>query len=412
MNKVIIYLMMIHLLISLSGQADAGELDNYINALSNKGVEPSAYVLDKLSDHDLIIFDDALHTAVRPFEFYAELISNPEFSSMAGYIFLEVVAVNQQPALDSYLESEPEDLTLLYPAFQNDFSGRGWPYKTYFDLIRAVREVNSELPEEQKLRVIAVNAPEYWEKIETPRDLELFRLSLSGNDYTMYRIISSYMKEFRSGIKGIFLTNTRHAYKGIKDSAGDYYLNCGTFFHLRHPGRTFSIRLHNITLSLKKKRDTSPETARSTEGLENLVIEWTRMENGLWDRAFREFGNRPVALDLEGTPFGKALYTGNHMLNAEEGQTIYDAYDGLIFLGPLEGARRTAMVDFIYTGKFKMELSRRIKILYNQEQLNTLLEKNGYNSVEEYIEKEYTYQPEIPEPLVEEIEPLNYPEKE
>jgi len=411
MNKVITYLMMFHLLISLSGQADAGELDPYMDALINKGIEPSSYVLDKLSDHDLIIFDDALHTAVRPFEFYTELISNPDFCSMVGYVFLEVVAVNQQPALDSYLESEPEDLTLLYPAFQNDFSGRGWPYETYFDLIRAVKEANSELPEEQKLRVIAVNAPEYWEKIETPRDLELFRLSLSGNDYTMYRIISSYMKEFRSGIKGILLTNTRHAYKGIKDSAGDYYLNCGTFFHLRHPGRTFSIRLHNITLSLKKKRETGSETARSTEGLEKLVIEWVRMENGLWDRAFREFGDRRVALDLQRTPFGMAPYVGNHMLDVEEGQTIYDAYGGLIFLGPLEEARRTAMVDYIYTGRFRMELGRRIKILYNQEQLKTLLENNGCNSIEEYIEKEFTYQPEIPEPLVKEIEPLNHPEK-
>lgn len=217
------------------------------------------------------------------------------------------------------------------------------------------------------------------------------------------------MKEFKSGEKGIFLTNTRHAYKGIKDSRGSYYLNCGTFFHLRHPGRTFSIRFHNITLNLKKRTETGPGTVRSAEGLESLVIEWVRMENGLWDRAFRELGNRPVALDLKGTPFGMAPYAGNHMLNVEEGQTMYDAYDGLIFLVPLEETRRTAMVDFIYTGSFKLELQRRMRILYTGARMNSILENNGYQSLEEYVNKEFVHEPEIPEPLINSIEPLKHP---
>lgn len=55
------------------------------------------------------------------------------------------------------------------------------------------------------------------------------------------------------------------------------------------------------------------------------------MDNGLWDKAFEENGNTPVAISLNDNVYGKAGYVGNHMLNVVNGQTMYDAYDGLIF---------------------------------------------------------------------------------
>lgn len=273
MKKTILFIFMLFLFIDTDSQASETEkLLPYLNTLKQRGADPVSYVVDKLNKYDLIIFDDGLHTAVSPFEFYRELLRNPDFLEKVRYIFLEAVPVNQQPALNSFISAEEEEIELLYPAFQNDFSGKGWPYKTYFDLMREVRKANSGLTEENRLTVIAVNAPSYWKEIDSPEDIDLFRLSLTGNDYTMYRIITSYLDDFSSGEKGVFLTNTRHAYKGIKNRRGDYYLNCGTFFNLRNPGKTFSIRIHNINLYLKKKKETGPETARTTEGLEKLVV--------------------------------------------------------------------------------------------------------------------------------------------
>jgi len=404
----ILYILILFIFIKTDLHAsESGTLQRYIDTVQKSGVEPASYVIEKLNKHDLIIFDDGLHTAVRPFEFYRELLRNPDFLDKVRYIFLEAVPVNQQPALNSFLSAEKEQFELLYPAFQNDLSGKGWPYKTYFDLMRAVREANSGLTEEKRLRVIAVNAPSYWKEIDSPEDVDLFRLSLTGNDYTMYRIITSYLDDFSSGEKGIFLTNTRHAYKGIKNSRGDYYLNCGTFFNLRNPGKTFSIRIHNINLYIEKKKETDSETARTTEGLEQLVVEWVRMEDGLWDSAFDETGNRPIAFDLEDTPFGRAVYIGNHMLDVAPGQTIHDAYDGLIFLVPLEKTRRTAMVEFIYTDNFKRELKRRLKLLYTEAQMKRLLKEHGCKSIDEYIDLRFVYRPEAAQPMLDSIGPAD-----
>lgn len=375
----------------------------YIQVVKERGEDPLPFITEKLDSFDLIIFDDALHTAVEPFEFYQKLIGNEDFQKKVKYIFLEVVPINQQPALDAYLESASGDMEALYPAYQNDFSGTGWPYKTYFDLMEAVREVNSALPEDERFKVAAVNAPTYWGEIDTKKDLDFFRLSLAGNDYTMYKVISEYLDAFKSGKKGIFLTNTRHAYKGIKNKEGEYYWNCGTFFHRLNPGKAYSVRFHSVNLYFEGKKKPKTGRAKTTEGLEGLIVKWVRMEEGLWDSAFKAFGNRTVAFDMKNTPFGEAEYIGNHMLNAAGGQTMYDAYDALVFLAPLEEQRQTAMAGFIYTGEFKAELARRYRILYTAEQIEDMAGGSSPEALKKYIDARYVSKPEKIQPLVEKI---------
>lgn len=407
-TKLLLFLLLITLIsCSFSWAQNSVRLQPYVNTLVEKGKDPISFVLDKLDQYNLILFDDALHTAVEPFNFYQELIKNPEFNKKVKYFFLEVASVNQQPAIDAYFESETNDLTLLYPAFQNDFSGYGWRYKTYFDLLQTIWSLNHSLASEDQIKVIAVNAPTYWTEINTSKDIELFRLSLIGNDYTMYKIILSYLDNFKSGKKGIFLTNTRHAYKGIKNSENKYYWNCGTFFNLHTPGYTYSIRFHNINLCFEGKKEVDTNTVKTTEGLENVIVKWVRMENGLWDSAFKKFGSKPVAFDLKDTPFGKADYIGNHMLNVAPGQTMYDAYDALIFLAPIKKLHQTAMVGFLYTEKFKQELERRIKILYTPQQIKNELKGSGVNSIREFVDKTFQHEPEILQPLAKSIGPID-----
>ena len=406
MQKEKILILLFVLLGAITSFAEQNEkMMPYVQTLKEKGDEPIHFILDKLNNHDLIIFDDALHTAVEPFEFYQNLIQNPAFQKKAKYIFLEVVSVNQQPALDAYFDSEVDDLSLLYPAFQNDFSGTGWPYQTYFDLLQTVWKTNATLPVQDRFKVIAVNAPTYWQEINTSTDVDLFRLSIAGNDYTMYKIILSYLDNFQSGDKGIFLTNTRHAYKGIKKRNNQYYLNCGTFFYLYNPGKTYSVHFHNISLSFEGEKDIDPNTPKTTEGLEDVIVKWVRMEKGIWDSAFEENGNVPVAFDLSDTPFGRAEYIGNHMLNVAPSQTMQDAYDALIFLAPVEIQHQTAMVDYIYTDKYKQELERRSKFLYTKEQIDQMLSAYGLKSERDFIDNYFVYKPEVLQPLLKEIGP-------
>lgn len=364
-------------------------LQPYIEVLRQQGHDPVDFVLARLNDYDLLIFDDAWHPVVEPFEFYQELVQTPEFRTQVKNIFVEIFPLNKQPHLDAYFNTEPENRELLYPAFQDDFSGTGWPLQTYFDLLHTVYEVNRELPAEERLRVLAVNAPTYWREIKTSQDVQLFRKSLIGNDYTMYKIILSELDRFESGQKGIFLTNTRHAYKGIKDRNGRYFWNCGTFFYQWHPGKTYSIRFHNLALFVEQEKPVDANTARTTAGMERFSYKWVRMADGLWDSAFAALENKRIALPLRDNIFGKEPYVGNHMHKAAAGQTMYDANDAIIFLAPLEALHNSAKVDFIYTPAFRQELERRYRLLYAEAQLKKQMEENQVNALQELIDKQH-----------------------
>jgi hypothetical protein len=283
------------------GQTDPeSRLQQYIEVLQEKGQEPVSFILNRLDSVDLLIFDDAWHPGRDIFDFYQTLITRREFYNRVKYIFIEGFSVSKQPDIDAYFESNPEDQTLLYPVFQDDFSGHGWRLKTYFDLLHTIYTINKNLPQSERLSVIAVNAPTYWSEIATAYDLQLFRKSLMGNDYTMYRIILSAMDEFKLQKKGIFLTNTRHAYKNIRDRQNNLFWNAGTFFHQRHQGKTYAIRFHHLTLSISHEKKPPNTQAATTAGMEKLEYKWIRMAHGLWDSAFAFMENKPLAFSLQG----------------------------------------------------------------------------------------------------------------
>jgi len=326
-------------------------------------------------------------------------VRRPEFRGAVDVVFLEAVAINQQPHLDAFLASgEPAD---LLPAFRNDVSGTGGiGYLTYLELLSAIRLANLASPSDEQLRVVAVSNPVYWSAITSAREVELFQQSLAGRDYDMYRLILDELDGFRAGKKGVFLTNTRHAYTGVRRADGGFFWNTGTFFRQWHPGKTCSIRIHNVTLSIEREVDDA-SAPRTAQGLERVAYRWARVDGGRWDRAFAALGDGPLAVPLTGTSFGRAPYLGNHQLEAAPGQTMADAYDALVFLAPLEELHQSAALPGLYAADFLPELARRYRLLRSEPELAAEMQAAGVSTLPELVEKTFVEWPESPVPAVE-----------
>jgi hypothetical protein len=378
------------LLFPASGRGDTDErLESYLRVIREHGQEPARFVIEKLKSYDLLVFDDGLHTAVEPFEFLQRLLRDDEFRKLRPTLFLEVIPVNKQRHLDAYLAAAEDDQQLLFPAFQDDANGRGFPYQTYFDLLRVARAVNQALPPAERFAVRGVGSPTFWAEIQTPADWRQFGKSMLSYDHHMYAVITDELAQFRAGKKGIFVANTRHAYKGIRRKDGQFYWNATTFLSQRHPGKCFSVRLHNVQLSIRAAKPASKDGGASLEGRDRIDYKFVRMAHGLWDAAFRANGDKPVAIPLADNVFGREPYLGNHQLDAAPRQTMADAYDALIFLAPLEKLRQTALTDVIYTPAFRAELKRRYRILYTETQLTELLKANEAKDLDELIAKSF-----------------------
>jgi hypothetical protein len=366
-----------------AGKDDA-HLRPYVDVLEKQALAPVDFVLNAMKNHQLLIFDDGLHTAVEPFEFYQQILETPAFNSRVKTVFIELLPLTRQPAIDAYLSADEENPELLFPAFQ-DATGFGLAYKTYFDLMRTIYNVNATLPDAERLKVYGVNSPTYWSEIRTSEELALYRDGKIGRDNYMYGIILDRMNSFETNARAMFLTNSRHAYNGIRQNNGQFYWNTATFFRQWHPGATYTIRFHSPSLHLER-RAADPTTARTDQGLEDKIVKWARIGDGIWDSAFAALQNRPMGFALPGTPFGREPYIGNHMLDVKPGQTMGDAYDGVIFLAPMEALRKTAILDIIYTDEFKLEVARRYRIHYTDEQLKTRFERYGVSTLQEMAE--------------------------
>lgn len=376
----------------------------YYQVLKKQGVPPVKFMLDKINTYDLLIFDDALHLAQEPFDFYQQLIKNKAFAKTLNYIFLEILPVTAQRHIDAFLKSPNKNQALLYPAFQQTFDAYPINYKTYFDLLDTIWEVNQRLSKKDKIRVMGVDIPLLWEGIQTKDDWINYRKILKGRDYNLYQVILESMAKFKQAKKGVFLTNTRHAYKGIKNKQGKLIWNCATFFTQRHPGKTYSVRIHNVNLNIYKKLKTEAQT---TQGLDQVKYRWIRMENGLWDAAFEANGEQPVAISLKNNVFGNAAYTGNHSLIAQAGQNMYNAYDALVMLAPLEKLHFAAKVGAVYTPEFQKEMIRRLKILNTPAQIKALLRENKVNSLENFVKELSKDSPIRPNSLIKQLRGKN-----
>lgn len=381
--------LLILLVMSWFAPAQSSKVMRYSQELKAQGQDPVDFVAKALGETDLIIFDDALHSAREPFVFYNQLINSKSLSGKLNFIFLETISTTAQPAIDHFLNGKVKDSTLLVKAFQDDYTGTGWNLQTYLDLFSTVWEHNRLAPDSLKIKIIGVNPPIYWEGIHTKQDYELFQNSLQARDYFMYLEILSVMEEFANGKKGLFLTNTRHAYKNIRKANGKLYWNTGTFFSQWNSGKTLAVRIHNATLSIEAVKNT---TGKTSGELNEMAYRWIKMDNGRWDSAFALLGNKPMAVPLKTTTFGKTAYIGNHMLNVAPHTTMYDAYDALIFLAPLTNLHFSAQFGYIYTPQFKPELERRLRLL-NGPDFEGFLKRNSATTFDDYFRNEFKQVP-------------------
>jgi hypothetical protein len=93
------------------------------------------------------------------------------------------------------------------------------------------------------------------------------------------------------------------------------------------------------------------------------------------------------------------------MLDVAAGQTMADAYDAVIFLAPLEDLHQTALVGELYTQEFRVELARRLALLYPADALARMTAESGAADLGEYIEKAYAGRAEEPLPQSRDLPP-------
>lgn len=322
----------------------------FVNYLKQTGQDPKTYLLSKLTDYPLVIFGET-HFRTISWNLMRKLVKTPDFERYAGKIFLEL-SVSAQPLLDRFFNNPTREDNLILDIFRSE-EMFGWNNRGMYEFLLDVWEVNKRLPGEKKIRVFAVDFPRpYYTLIETNEQYDNFYKNTPDRNVCMANTIENQIQTHPDARSSLFIVGSGHAYKSAALLKGGFQpvgLSAGYLLTKKFSNKSvFSTFLHYPLQ-------------------DNRGYLYGKIRKGLFDYAFAQNDNTPVAFDLYNSPFGSELFDGQEIAYQNETGTFANNYDGYIFLQPLHKELTEKPLYELYTKKFMTEIKRRAHIAGEDE---------------------------------------------
>jgi uncharacterized iron-regulated protein len=115
------------------------------------------------------------HGRFKESEFRLQLIKHPEFSKIVDVVVVEFANPLYQNIINDYINCKDVEFNTLKKVWQNTTQVSGvWDSPVYEEFFTTIREVNSKLNIENRIKVIAADPPIDWDKVNSYDDFEPF----------------------------------------------------------------------------------------------------------------------------------------------------------------------------------------------------------------------------------------------
>ncbi|MBR9990307.1 MAG: hypothetical protein KFH98_11150 [Gemmatimonadetes bacterium] len=156
-----------------------------------------------------LVFVSDIATAVAPKRFAAEAIERIALGSGLDLVVLDIDS-DEQPHIDRYLATAPEDASILLSRPRAIREGAG-ASREYLDIYRTVWRVNQELGAARRVRIIAADAPGWPPtRATSPADATRMFAARAGH---MVTTLSERALARNPGARVFFLVDGLHALK-------------------------------------------------------------------------------------------------------------------------------------------------------------------------------------------------------
>jgi hypothetical protein len=133
--------------------------------------DPVEAILQAFDNHEVVALGEGNHGSLPSHELRMKLIRDPRFHGEIRDIVVEFGNSLHQDVIDRFVRGEdvaPEDLKRVWQDTAQ--ANPVWELPIYEAFYRAVREVNSGLPDDKKLRIVAGDVPFDWSGVRTLQD--------------------------------------------------------------------------------------------------------------------------------------------------------------------------------------------------------------------------------------------------
>lgn len=325
---------------------------------------PRQYLLKAFEEKDIVVFSERLHAEFTQYEMLAEVISDPRFK---GDVYTETGRYNMGPRICAFLSkeglSEAEiEQELLGIMRDLDFFSL-WPNTNYSFLLTTIYNTNQKRPPSEKIMLYPLDLIFSWDSLscngqykqlmDMQEPADDFPPVINRNVVMAQHFIRAYEKaRYKNPLKkkALVIENTYHGYTRIPE-------------YVIHPGEPFNYSTAQYIFK------TYPGQVKGI--MINGVANGTGrpVANGKWDAAFEVCGNRPLAFDFSGTPFGNTRFDQYNFGGSAYRKVNFDfIFDGFIFYSPIREFRMVQGFNGIFDDPaFREEYMRRLAIEDNRD---------------------------------------------
>ncbi len=323
-------------------------LDLFVNYLKSSSKQPKVFLLDALKKYKIVVYGE-LHRRKSSWDLLKSVIKEDNFSKSVGTVFMELSSDKQQK-IDGFFSSRKLDTEIILDIFR-DVQISGWYDKGMYEFLIDLWKLNKKLPKKQRIDIILVDEPRPFNSFKTKKELEEHFDSVLDRNEQMARIVSTTIKSKKSKRNNLFIVGAAHAYKssvpGIasgKPRIKAKSTAVAQLVKIFSDKEVFSIFSHGPIIS------------------NNGTIHG-KVRQGVFDRAFAEYGNKPLMFNLKDSPFGKEPFDGIYEISYDEKVGSYqDNYDAYLYLESLESEDEEYFLYEILTDDYVKELKRRAKM--------------------------------------------------
>lgn len=339
---------------NISVAQDCLDSKSYYRYIKDNGQPHLEYVLDKIRSHSVVAIGEDHWIDAHP-QFLCDLIAASAQDSTAN---IDVLAVEfgserYQYLADSLIKSPVYREDLVFKILEYAPDDLGNPYKEYADVFKAVWENNQKKPESLRTRIVLLD-PAY---IQDYFDGKKYVYTGSRDD-NMFNIIRSHVIRGSHIVFYAGISHTLARINGIRQ--GDYYYNwpsAGFLLKSCYPQDVFIINLWGGLMG-------------SNGYIENSQTRWTLIADGVMDRAFQKYGNKPVGFDLNddfpllrtetyfANPTTKMSSYGEKGSPYTREQKLSDICDGIVFVKPVSEFNGMHLIN-IYDEEFIEKANKR-----------------------------------------------------
>jgi hypothetical protein len=257
-------------------------------------------VIDLFDSYRVVALSD-LHGCAELLAFVDQLLRGPEFRSKVNDITWEPGNVWFQDVMDDFiLRGREMPYKELAQCWRNNTQSHTYSdTPALYELLRSIRSVNLRQPESRRLRVLLIDPPIDWSRIQSAED---FRLQDFDRETHMVKVLDREV--YAKGRKALFFAGGVHLGRGG-----------GPLHDLEqsHPGTTFNIAIHE-------------GFGDRTEELESRLFTWPK----------------PALARIRGTWWGELhpppsddIFIGpdEKRVHPRQDQKIQDKWDAVLFLG-------------------------------------------------------------------------------